>query len=178
MAAKILRLFFALWPDEAVRATVATLAQDVVVETGGLAVSPENIHLTLAFLGEHPARFAVEIDMRSAAAIPAFQLSFDKLGYWRKTGIAWVGASASPPELSSLEHAIARALAALGLEGDERPFSPHVPLARRIVRPLRRRVIAPLVWSIDSFALMESAPAGAGREYRVVRSWPLAKRSS
>ena len=178
MAAKILRLFFALWPDEAVRAALATLAQDVMVETGGRAVAPENVHLTLAFLGEQPARLAVEIDMRSAAAIPAFALSFDELGCWRKTGIAWVGASAVPRELSHLEQSIARALAALGLEGDERPYSPHVTLARRIVRPLRPRAITPLVWSIDSFALMESAPAGAGRQYRVVRSWPLANRSS
>ncbi len=178
MAAKILRLFFALWPDEAVRAAVAALAQDVVVETGGRAVAPENIHLTLAFLGEQPARLAAKIDMRSAEAIPAFQLSFDELGCWRNTGIAWVGASAAPTELSSLEQGIARALAALGLEGDDRPFSPHVTLARRIVRPLRRRLITPLVWSIDSFALMESTPAGAGREYRVVRSWPLVNRAS
>src|ERR1700737_1265900 len=114
MAAKILRLFFALWPDDAVRAAVGTLAQNVVVETGGRAVAPDNIHLTMAFLGEQPSRLAVEIDMRSAAVIPAFQLSFDELGCWRKTGIAWLGASAAPSELSHMEQSIARALAALG----------------------------------------------------------------
>lgn len=175
MAAKILRLFFALWPDDAVRVALGSLAQNIVAETGGRAVAPENIHLTLAFLGEQPARLAAEIDMRAAAAVPAFQLSFDELGCWRKTGIAWLGVSAAPRELAELEQGIARSLAALGLEGDERPFSPHVTLARRIVRPLARRATAPIVWSADSFALMESAPAAVGRAYGVVRSWPLAR---
>lgn len=175
MAARILRLFFALWPDDAVRVALGALAQDIVAETGGRAVAPENIHLTLAFLGEQPARLAAEIDMRAAAAISAFQLSFDELGYWRKTGIAWLGVSAAPRELADLEQGIARALAALGLEGDERPFSPHITLARRIVRPLSRRTTAPIVWSADSFALMESAPAAVGREYRVLRSWLLSR---
>lgn len=175
LVTKTQRLFFALWPHDAVRAAIGTLARDVAVETGGRAVALGNAHLTLAFLGEQPARFAVEIDMRSTAAIPAFHLSFDKLGCWRKTGIAWLGTTTAPAELSSLEQKIARALAPFGLEADDRPFSPHVTLARRIVRVLSPRAIAPIVWSIDSFALMESAAAGAGREYRVVRSWPLAK---
>ena len=176
MAGKTLRLFFALWPDEATRSAVAALAQEVIVETGGRGVSAENIHVTLAFLGEQRARLVTEIDARSAAATPQFQLALDKLGCWTKSGIAWLGASAMPAELAKLEQGIVLALAALGLEGDERPFSAHVTLARKIVRPLRARMVQPIVWNVDSFALVSSEAAGSGRDYRVVRKWPLAVR--
>lgn len=174
MADKTLRLFFALWPDEATRSSLAALAQEVIVETGGRGVTAENIHLTLAFLGEQRARLVAEIDARSAAATPRFQVALDELGCWAKSGIAWLGASTMPAELAKLERNIVVALAALGLEGDERPFAAHVTLARRIVRPLRARMIQPIVWSVDSFALVSSEAARSGRDYRVVRKWPLA----
>ncbi len=174
MADKTLRLFFALWPDETIRSALAALAQEVIVETGGRGVTPENIHLTLAFLGEQPARLVTKIDARSAAATPRFQLALDELGCWAKSGIAWLGASTMPAELAKLAQGIVLALAAIGLEGDERPFAAHVSLARRIVRPLRPRVIQPIVWSVDSFALVSSEPAANGRDYRVVRKWLLA----
>ena len=174
MADKTLRLFFALWPDEATRSAVAALSQEVIVETGGRGVSAGNIHLTLAFLGEQPARLVTRIDARSAAATPRFELTLDELGCWAKSGIAWLGASAMPAELAKLGQGIVMTLAAIGLEGDERPFAAHVTLARRIVRPLRARMVQPIVWSVDSFALVSSEAAGSGRGYRVVRKWPLA----
>ena len=174
MADKTLRLFFALWPDESIRSALSALAQEIAVETGGRSVSPENIHLTLAFLGEQPARLVNAIDPRAAAAVPRFQLALDALGCWAKSGIAWVGASTMPTELVKLEQGIVLALAATGLEGDERPFAAHVTLARRIVRPLRPRRVEPLVWNVGSFALVSSVAGGNGRDYRVVRTWPLA----
>ena len=79
-----------------------------------------------------------------------------------------------PAELAKLEQGIVMALAAIGLEGDERPFAAHVTLARRIARPLRTRMVQPIVWSVDSFALVASEASGSGRDYRVVRTWPLA----
>jgi 2'-5' RNA ligase len=174
MADKTLRLFFALWPDESTRSALSAFAQEITVETGGRSVSPQNLHLTLAFLGEQSARLVNAIDPRAAAAVPRFQLALDALGCWAKNGIAWLGASTMAAELVKLEQGIVLALAAMGLEGDERPFAAHVTLARRIVRPLRPRRVDPLAWNVDSFALVSSVTAGSGRDYRVVRKWPLA----
>ena len=46
------RLFFALWPDSAVRAVLQASCQAVTVSCGGRPVPPRNYHLTLAFLGQ------------------------------------------------------------------------------------------------------------------------------
>jgi 2'-5' RNA ligase len=172
-----LRLFFALWPNAATRDAIGTLAQEVVVETGGRAVTSVNIHLTLAFLGEQPEHLVNELGALAAAvATPIFDIKLDELGCWRKSGIAWLGASTTPQELAALEQSVVRALATLGLEGDERPFSAHITLARRIVRPLRPRAVAPIEWRIDSFALVASDAARDGRTYRVLASWALGNR--
>ena len=75
-----LRLFFALWPDQASIAATAALAQQVALASAGRAVPAANIHLTLAFLGHQPNTSVVSI-MRAIAGIdePAFDLGLDSL---------------------------------------------------------------------------------------------------
>jgi 2'-5' RNA ligase len=98
-----LRLFFALWPDAATRRMLDSLAREVAVETGGRAVAADNLHLTLAFLGERPAAIVPEL-FASAEAIEGlpFRLSLDDVGCWRKTGIAWLAASKHAAQLQEL----------------------------------------------------------------------------
>jgi 2'-5' RNA ligase len=127
-----LRLFFALWPDPATRAAIAALARDVGRETGGRAVTPENVHLTLVFLGEQPAEIVPKLCASAAAVeLSAFRLALDEVDCWRKTGIAWLGASETPAALAALHGGLARALASLGIALEARPFAPHLTLARR-----------------------------------------------
>ena len=47
-----MRLFFALWPPPEAARALADWANDVASGTAGKPVVAENIHLTLAFLGE------------------------------------------------------------------------------------------------------------------------------
>src|SRR6266478_6212584 len=95
-----LRLFFALWPDPATRAAIAALARDVGRETDGRAVAADNVHLTLIFLGEQPAEIVPQLCASGAAIeFSAFRLALDEVDCWRKTGIAWLGASETPAAL-------------------------------------------------------------------------------
>jgi len=169
----MLRLFFALWPDPATRAAIAALARDVGRETGGRAVAPDNVHLTLAFLGEQPAEIVPKL-CASAAAVEfsAFRLVSDEVDCWRKTGIAWLGASEMPAELVALQGSLARTLAAMGIALEARAFAPHLTLARRIATPVRRRLPERVVWNVTSFALVASELDRSGSRYRVVDAWP------
>jgi RNA 2',3'-cyclic 3'-phosphodiesterase len=168
-----LRLFFALWPDTAARAAIASLAREIVIETGGRAVAADNLHLTLAFLGERPAAMVPDLCASvSAIDVSPFRLSLDDIGCWRKTGIAWLTASESAPSLLALRERVVQALATLEIVIDERRFVPHVTLARRIESVIVRRLTRPIDWSVGSFALVASRLAPGGVRYEVLQTWP------
>src|SRR5438105_6091580 len=170
------RLFFALWPDAASSVALAALAQQIAAESGGRPTAPGNVHLTLAFLGDQPRRIARELN---AAAVrisaPSFDLVLDSVDSWRKNAVAWAGSESVPSPLAELQQKIARSLPASGLEPEERPFAVHVTLARRITLALKHP-LAPLVWHVTTFALVASELDPVGARYRVLSSWPLARR--
>ena len=68
MADPKLRLFFALWPDSRTRAAIAALAGQVAAQTGGRATAPDNVHLTLAFLGAQPRDSVAALAAAATAA--------------------------------------------------------------------------------------------------------------
>ena len=86
--ADALRLFFALWPDEATRAKLAVLQEGI----SGRKVSAANLHLTLAFLGNQPRALLGDLAQVMQAQTPApFTLRIDHYGYFSKPRIAWAG---------------------------------------------------------------------------------------
>ena len=176
MADPKLRLFFALWPDPQTRASVAVLAERVAAETGGRATTPGNVHLTLAFLGSQP-RDSVAGLVARADAIDAspFVLTLDHIDCWRNNAVAWLGASETPAALASLRKALLAALAPLHIDDEARPFAVHVTLARKIKSSLRRRLPAPIAWSVDGWALVASDTGAAGPVYRVLASLPFVR---
>jgi 2'-5' RNA ligase len=168
------RVFFALWPDTTARAALASLARDVALESGGRPTKPNLIHLTLAFVGDQPTS-RVDTLRRLAGGIRArgFVLELDEIGGFRRTGIAWLGASTPPPDLSVLHDALAASLRTQGLPVDERPYTPHLTLARRSATALDRRLAQPVRWRVASFALVASELASRGPSYRTLAEYPL-----
>jgi 2'-5' RNA ligase len=105
---------------------------------GGLPVrwvEPDNLHLTLKFLGElRPERLAeVETSLaRVAASTACFTLTLGEFGAFptlRRPRVIWLGAAASP-ELRCLKQDLEWALADRGFEPETRAFHPHVTLGR------------------------------------------------
>ena len=162
------RLFFALWPDAAAADALARLARDLGPRVGGKPVPATKIHLTLAFLGEVAER-------AGAAAVPvagrAFVISVDCVGAFRGARVAWAGIAQPPAALVDLQSRLAAQLRAAGFELEDRPFVPHLTLARRIAAPLPRVAIAPIGWQAREVALMRSE-AGTGR-YTRLETWEL-----
>ena len=96
----------------------------------------ENLHLTLAFLGELPGSRLPDIEAAMSAAAAgagAFTLSFDHAGRFRREGgdIWWLGA-ADCPALTALQSRLASELRARGFALEDRRFTPHLTLARRV----------------------------------------------
>lgn len=165
------RVFFALWPPPAVQDALAALAGECASRVRGRIVARDNLHVTLAFLGEIPPP-AVRAVAEAAASVPVepFVLRLDRLGFWRRPGIVWAGTRECPPPLLELVGALQGRLARLGFPPDDRPFEPHVTLMRRAPRRPRLAPVA-VQWPVDGFCLVRSERDERGSVYHVVEQW-------
>lgn len=168
------RLFFAIWPPAAARNALERLAQDVAVVGAGKPVEAAKMHLTLAFLGEvDQARMSLAHSAAAALPMARFKLSLDRVGSFRRSRVAWAGASCLPPQLESLQSALDSELRANGFALEERPFRPHITLARKIRERVPTASIEPIAYACEAVALVAS-DLGRG-EYRTLESWPLGR---
>jgi RNA 2',3'-cyclic 3'-phosphodiesterase len=174
MRSSTLRLFFALWPDEPTLAASEALGREAALSSGGRAMPPQNIHVTLAFLGSQPAA-RVEHIANVAGGIDGetFDLVLDRIGFWRKSGIAWLGSGIVPASLTALHRGLATGLSTLDIRLEDRAFHPHVTLARNATTPVSSVVRPPIVWRVEAFALVASEVGTTGSVYRRLEQWPL-----
>jgi 2'-5' RNA ligase len=167
-----MRLFLALWPGDAVRRALAEVAESLAELASGKAVPAEKIHLTLCFLGEiADSRVGAVREAGLSVRAPRFELVIDHVGSFRKARVAWAGSSSVPPALTELQSALDSALRLRDFRLEDRPFAPHVTLARKIERPVPRAPMPAIRWRPPGLALVHSQ-AGTGR-YEVLETWPL-----
>jgi 2'-5' RNA ligase len=168
------RLFFALWPPAELSHALYQLTGNALRGGTGRRVVPENIHLTLAFLGSVDVSFR-ECAEQAAAEIRAasFTLALEQMGYWSKSGILWVGPNQAPQPLLHLVNDLNAGLAGCGYEAEQRPYAAHLALARKAC--LRQAIysIEPRAWEINRFHLAQSHTHADGARYEILRSWPL-----
>lgn len=168
------RLFFALWPPAELGRELYRFAGDVLRDAPGRRVAPENIHLTLAFLGSVDAAFRACAE-RAADAIHAgsFTLMLEQTAYWPKSGILWTGPRQTPPALLHLVQELNSQLTGCGYEAEQRPYAAHLTLARRARPRPDRPAMEAHAWAVDRFHLVQSHTHAEGARYEILRSWPL-----
>ena len=172
-----MRLFFALWPDDAVRAGLACWSRELHALCGGRITPPEKLHVTLVFLGGVEDARVSEVERAAdEVAAPLASLVLDRPGYWKHNRIAWAGASLVPPELAALVSGLREALAKSRIGFDAKPFVSHVTLLRDAREPKGMPALDPIPWKIDGFALVESVTVARGSRYEVRRSWEASSR--
>jgi 2'-5' RNA ligase len=97
--------------------------------------SPENLHLTLQFLGDTtPASLSALTQAIPAEAgqHPPFDLTLRGLGAFpslHRPRIIWIGLEA-PADLPRLQRSLETVTAQLGYPSDDKPFSPHLTIGR------------------------------------------------
>jgi 2'-5' RNA ligase len=165
-----MRLFFAIWPDAAARDDLAALALDVAAVARGKPVPSANLHLTLAFLGEvDEARADLLPGIAAAVEARAFAMELDRVGSFPRARVAWAGCAKPTAALVRLQSALVNGLSRRGFALEDRPFAPHLTLARKTLAPLPPARIDPIAWEVGEFALVRSR---AGR-YETAASWRL-----
>ena len=140
------RLFLALWPDPELQCELAGLQVRAEVRaTGGRIVPNEDLHITLQFLGE------VDFSRRAAMMtwLPEFifapvTLTLDRIGYWPRSGIVWLGPQNTPHELVEGVQRLSNRLRAFGFSANRRGLKAHITVARN-ARSMKRFDFAPLI---------------------------------
>jgi 2'-5' RNA ligase len=166
------RLFFALWPDEAVREQLARWSRELRRVCGGRPTRPENLHLTLAFLGSVEEARLPEVERAASdVAPPVAPLVLDQCDYWKRKRIAWAGASATPPRLEAFAADLRDAMLREGIPFDSKPFVSHITLLRDAREPKLMPRFEPIEWSIEGFALVQSVTLPEGSRYDLRKVW-------
>ncbi len=169
------RVFFALWPEEAVARQFDAAGRKAQEALDGRRMRRETLHLTLAFIGA-VATERLEALRETAGAInlPPFDLCFDRLECVRRKKIAWAAAEA-PQGLLDLVSTLQAGLGAADFRTEARLFAAHVTLLRHA----RCEASPPegdlrIDWPVRDFVLAKSDLKPEGARYRIIDRWRLA----
>jgi len=150
-----MRLFLALWPDACTRRAVADWQMQWLWPSGARLVPPDQLHLTMHFIGQVDAQQLPLLKQGLAVAFEPFELELGHAEQW-SGGLALLSPQQPPEVMHALHARMADALRALDLEVETRPFRPHLTLARRAVGATPPAERLQCRWPIKGYALVQS----------------------
>ncbi len=198
-----MRTFVAVEMPTAVRQVLAEVAQRLARSLADAQLAnlvrwttPQNLHLTLRFLGEtsDAQRLSVEHELASRLpAQPACPLALHQLGCfpnWRRPNIIWVDFSGASAELMRVQTAVEGAVQAAGFAAETRPFTPHLTIGRiaRDASPSARQqlgehiqraqtrcaaLLAAVHFTVSAVAFIQSDLRPSGPVYTTLASYSL-----
>ena len=147
----------------------------------------ENIHLTLKFLGEIQTSRLGKLSNGTARAVadfPPFQITLEETGVFPKHGtprVLWIGVKDGSGKLAELHARLEEECAGQGFPREDRPFQPHLTIAR-LRKPLGARAMAAAHYemrfetvavAVAELSVIRSEPGVAGSRYTLVSSHRL-----
>jgi 2'-5' RNA ligase len=178
----VIRAFAAVALPEAVRFDLMLLQQGLPLPR---PIPPENLHVTLVFLGELPDRVLADVDLAfRAVRAPGFDLALKGVGMFGggKPRAVYAGVAAAPA-LAHLQAKLETAARGAGLELPVRRYLPHVTLARlperlegreRLERAVAGRAsYAAPAFRVGDFRLYRSHLTRGGSIYEELAAYPL-----
>ncbi|GIX48686.1 MAG: RNA 2',3'-cyclic phosphodiesterase [Candidatus Tectimicrobiota bacterium] len=187
--AETLRAFIAVTPPPALQQALEEVRAAFAWQASGWRwVAPENVHLTLKFLGnvakaQLPA--VMQAMQRAAAGQAPFTLCARALGCFPSAAaprVLWVGLEDPQQRLLALLRRLEAELVALGFAAETRPFRPHLTLARiqrvtdrarwlAAVQAFRERKFG--AFPVEALHLFQSHLHPQGARYTVVHTVAL-----
>ncbi len=173
------RAFFGLPVPEAQRGLLAEFVGACAEAAPDFRWTPAaNLHLTVRFVGQVERALVEGIaDRLAAMSLPAFDLELGDLGTFRRgrlVRVVWLGLRSGAPAVTTLAAAVEAECANAGLDGEARPFQPHLTLAR--ARPRDGAVLPPLPeqprlsgWRATEVVLYSSRLGRPGSVYEPLR---------
>lgn len=179
MVAEQIRTFIAIELDDPQKRALSDLQSRLKRERGSNAIrwtAPENIHLTLKFLGNVDADMMLDLQGAVADACTGaspFVLKLGGVGAFpniNRANVVWIGVQGDIEAATKLAQNIDEACAALGFPHEERPFSPHLTLGRvnRDASPRDRQGISEMITNAAAREL-EPLQRSKGHVLRVER---------
>ncbi|MDD1782310.1 RNA 2',3'-cyclic phosphodiesterase [Enterovibrio sp. ZSDZ35] len=170
------RLFFAIDLKDAANAASREeiIALKHVMGKHGCTIPDDNLHITLAFLGNVDAtQYDACCQAADAIQLPSFTIHTTKTGFFTKPQILWLGIAQSPSlaRLVTPIQAIRRTV--LG-QSDTHSYLPHISLLRK-AQPLKDDVDLRTSLQVKYFGLYasEPSPTGRGVQYICLNRWAL-----
>jgi 2'-5' RNA ligase len=166
-----MRLFVAINFNDDTRSRLLSLRDELrsKSQSGNFSL-PENLHLTLAFIGEvSPKKIDKIKAVLDTVDFAPFEATIERLGTFSRGTLWWAGLR-EVKSLMNLQHEIEHKLALCGFEMDGRKYSPHITLGREVVtneKPWRIESFGEVVTSID---LMKSERIGGKLTYTAIYS--------
>jgi len=129
-----MRIFIGIDLDPEVRARISRFLEGVAsFAPEARWVRPESLHITLKFIGEQPPERVEAITERLRRVEGSgFEIRCGGYGFFptaKAPRVFWIGIQAGP-QLAELAERVDVAVAELGIPREDRPYSPHLTLAR------------------------------------------------
>lgn len=156
-----MRLFISINLSDEMRSALVD-AQNDMYEGGvrGRFSQEENLHLTLAFIGEYPDPEDV-LEALAGIEIRPFTITLDRCGAF---GDLWWAGLAPSPALDAVVRRVRRALADNNIPFDRKRFLPHITLVRRAENGFPVEV-PQVSMTVDHISLMRSDRGKQGMIY-------------
>jgi RNA 2',3'-cyclic 3'-phosphodiesterase len=169
------RVFFALWPDDDTRKKIIQTFEQSSIEKGqGRIVHPDNLHITLHFIGNVNQK-KLNCLHKAAQKVKAecFDLELNHFGYFQKPKVLWMGLKQKPESLISLHKLLGESLGKCDYQVEKRDYAPHVTLMRKLSKPECLKNISAIHWHSNEFVLVESVSIDGGVCYKVRERYSL-----
>lgn len=188
-----IRAFIAIPVSQEVRDLVSSILKRLITAGADVKwVEPQNLHLTLKFLGNISLDMVDEISnviQDAVRGIDRFELEIKGISSFpggnKPMRVIWLGIDDLSGLLEEISTRIEKACRPLGFEPEERGFKPHLTIGRvRQGSPnlakLKSEILSlefnPLKLSVDQVNLMRSELSPRGPTYTVLRSFGLEKK--
>lgn len=158
-----MRLFIAIEFNKEIKdALLKTMHEMKKAGIGGNYVPGDNLHLTLAFIGES-GRVADIKDAIESVKFKPFKIKLDKMGNFGN--LLWAGVSGGQG-LSKVASEICKSLDAKEIDYDKKPFNPHITLIRKATNAKLSGIILPNIqMEVKEISLMKSDNKGGRMVY-------------